>query len=121
MTSSAGATLAAATGEDGSTPSQPKSVSILQTLNATDPNTIASRIHRRADQILVITAAYTGMRWGELTGLARANTYLGEGFLRVHPEVGALHEVQGRFYLGPPKTVSSARDIHLPPFLIGLL
>jgi integrase len=84
-------------------------------------NTITARINRRADQILVITAAYTGMRWGELTGLARANTHLGEGFIRVHPEVGALHEVQGRLYLGPPKTASSVRDIHLPPFLVGLL
>jgi integrase len=26
-----------------------------------------------------------------------------------------------RFYLGPPKTASSARDVHLPPFLIHLL
>jgi hypothetical protein len=39
----------------------------------------------------------------------------------VHPEVGALHEVQGRLYRGPPKTANSVRDIHLPPFLIGLL
>lgn len=84
-------------------------------------NTIATRMARFSDQVLVITAAYTGMRWGELTGLARANTHLGEGLIRVHPEVGALHEVQGRLYLGPPKTASSARDIHLPPFLIGLL
>ncbi|SDY44158.1 Site-specific recombinase XerD [Micromonospora pattaloongensis] len=84
-------------------------------------NTIASRIHRRADQILVITAAYTGMRWGELAGLARANTHLGDGLIQVHPDVGALHEVAGRLYLGPPKTANSVRDIHLPPFLTGLL
>jgi integrase len=50
----------------------------------TQVNAIATRINRRADQILVITAAYTGMRWGELVGLARVNTHLGEGFLRVH-------------------------------------
>jgi integrase len=87
----------------------------------TQVNTIAARIDRRTDQILVITAAYTGMRWGELAGLARANTHLGDGLIRVHPDVGALHEVQGRLYLGPPKTAGSARDIHLPPFLIGLL
>jgi integrase len=61
------------------------------------------------------------MRWGELTGLARANTHLDDGLLRVDPEVGALHEVQGRLYLGPPKTRDSARDVHLPPFLIDLL
>ncbi|GII22143.1 hypothetical protein Pme01_17400 [Planosporangium mesophilum] len=61
------------------------------------------------------------MRWGELTGLARANTHLGDGLIQVHPEVGALHEVQGHLYLGPPKTANSVRDIHLPPFLTALL
>jgi integrase len=34
-------------------------------------NGIAERINRRSDQILVITAAYTGMRWGEFAGLAK--------------------------------------------------
>jgi integrase len=82
---------------------------------------IAARISRRPDQILVITAAYTGMRWGELTGLARPNLHLDDGYLRVHPTVGALHEVAGRLFLGPPKTADSARDIDLPPFLIDLL
>jgi len=42
-------------------------------------NAITDRIRRRSDQILVITAAYTGMRWGELAGLAKANTHLGDG------------------------------------------
>lgn len=77
---------------------------------------IAGRIRRRQDQILVVTGAYTGMRWGELTGLARTNTHLDEGLLTVHPDVGALHEVRGRLYLGPPKTAASARDVHLPAF-----
>jgi integrase len=84
-------------------------------------NEITSRIDRFSDQILVVTAAYTGMRWGELAGLARANTHLDDGLLRVDPKVGALHEVAGDLYLGPPKTPDSARDIHLPPFLINLL
>lgn len=84
-------------------------------------NRIAERLHRRSDQILVITAAYTGMRWGELAGLAKANVHLGDGLLHVHPDVGALHEVRGTFVLGPPKTAASARDVHLPPFLIDLL
>src|SRR4051812_37123645 len=91
------------------------------TATAAQINTIAGRIGRRSDQILVVTAAYTGMRWGELAGLARANTRLGDGLIRIDPKAGALHEVQGRFSLGPPKTASSARDVHLPPFLIHLL
>jgi integrase len=87
----------------------------------TQINAIVARIPRIDDQILVITAAYTGMRWGELTGLARANTLLDDGLLRIDPDVGALHEVGGRLALGPPKTPDSARDIYLPPFLILML
>jgi integrase len=87
----------------------------------TQLNTIAGRITRFDEQVLVITAAYTGMRWGELTGLARTNTLLDDGLLRVDPEVGALHEVGGTLVLGPPKTPDSARDVHLPPFLIHLI
>ncbi|BCB83732.1 hypothetical protein Psuf_010450 [Phytohabitans suffuscus] len=33
--------------------------------------------------------------------------------------MGALHEVGGRLYLGPPKTAGSAREVHLPPFIEG--
>ncbi len=60
------------------------------------------------------------MRWGELTGLARTNTHLG-GLIRIHPDLGALHEVGGKLVLGPPQTPDSARDVHLPLFLIKLL
>jgi integrase len=84
-------------------------------------NTIVGRIGRFDDQTLVITAAYTGTRWGELTGLSRANTHLGDGLIRIDPEVGALHELGGKLILGPPKTADSARDVHLPQFLIHLL
>jgi integrase len=83
--------------------------------------TIANNLTRTADRTLIITAAYTGMRWGELAGLARPNTHLDDGILRVDPELGALHEVGSALYLGPPKTRDSARDIHIPPFLIDLL
>ena len=74
--------------------------------------------------LLMITAAWTGARWGELTGLHRANTHLhpdGTGHLLIDPRVGALHEVDGQLFLGPPKTAESARTIALPPFLVALL
>jgi integrase len=82
---------------------------------------IADGVRLTSDRTLIITAAYTGMRWGELTGLARTNTHLDDGLLRVDPELGALHEVGGKLYLGPPKTRDSARDILIPEFLIDLL
>jgi len=61
------------------------------------------------------------MRWGELSGLDRDNVDLDHGTIYVHPDVGALHEIGGRLFLGPPKTADSVRHIHLPPFLTGLL
>lgn len=71
--------------------------------------------------VLMITAAWTGARWGELAGLQRINTHLDHGKIVIDPEIGALHEVNGTLELGPPKTDESARDITLPPFLIELL
>ena len=84
-------------------------------------NAIVERIDRFTEQVLVITAAYTGMRWGELVGLNRSNTDLHRGIIHVHKDVGSLHEVAGHLELGPPKTADSVRDIHLPPFLTHLL
>lgn len=71
--------------------------------------------------VLMITAAWTGARWGELTGLQRCNLHLDAGILVVDPDIGALHEVDGNLTLGPPKTEESARTILLPPFLRDLL
>ncbi|MFI0467137.1 hypothetical protein ACH347_23905 [Saccharopolyspora sp. 5N102] len=69
---------------------------------------------------LIITAAWTGARWGELTGLQR-HTHLNDGHITIDPDIGALHEINGHFSLGPPKTAESARTITLPPFLTDLL
>ncbi|MGW4591714.1 tyrosine-type recombinase/integrase [Amycolatopsis thermoflava] len=75
--------------------------------------------------VLVVTAAWTGARWGELVGLQRPNLRLfddGTGVIVVDPDIGALHETNaGGLFLGPPKTEESARAISLPPFLVSLL
>jgi integrase len=78
---------------------------------------IAARMRRPVDNLMVLTAAYTGMRWGELSGLDRTNINLDHGIIDVHPDVGALHEVGGKLFLGPPKSADSVRHIHMPPFL----
>lgn len=86
--------------------------------------TIAHRILRLASRnqcLLVITAAYTGMRWGELAGLHRDNLDITHGRLYVTADAGALHEVNGHLTLGHPKTHASVRTITLPPFLTQLL
>lgn len=79
--------------------------------------------------ILILTGAYTGARWGELTGLQRHNLHLTHhdddtysGRLIIDPHIGALHETSaGRLWLAEPKTPESARTITLPPFLVPLL
>ncbi len=71
--------------------------------------------------VLVVTAAYTGLRWGELAGLRWNRVDLTRGVITIAPGDGALHEIGGHLRLGPPKTKASARTVHLPPFLTELL
>ena len=77
---------------------------------------IAARC-RDHDATLIYTAAYTGMRWGELAGLQWHNVDLDTATVTIDKDQGALHEVSGRLELGPPKTPASARTLHLPGFL----
>jgi integrase len=72
---------------------------------------------------MVITAAYTGMRWGELAGLAWHNVLLDQEIpeIVIDPKEGALHELAGRVWLDEPKTENSPRTIALPPFLARML
>jgi integrase len=81
----------------------------------------AATLGGRSAQVMVITAAFTGMRWGEITGLAKDNCHLDDSHLSIDPDIGSLHEVGGRMWLGPPKTDTAARQIDLPPFLRTLL
>ena len=73
------------------------------------------------DRVLIITAAYTGLRWGELAGLRWSRVHLDRATIVIDPTEGALHEVGGRLTPGPPETVASARTVHLPAFLVDLL
>lgn len=81
----------------------------------------ATRLAGSTLGLLIITGAWTGARWGELTGLQRVNTHLDDGVIVIDPLIGALHESGSRLWLGPPKTAASVRTITLPPFLITLL
>jgi integrase len=72
-------------------------------------------------ELLVITTAWTGCRWGEMTGLQPDHVDLDRAVIAIDPEVGALHESAHGLWLGPPKTPASVREIQLPPFLVDLL
>lgn len=73
----------------------------------TTPNEIATIAARMppAPRLIVLTAAYTGMRWGELAGLQWTHTHLNDTDPRIDidPDEGALHELSGRLELGAPK------------------
>ena len=70
---------------------------------------------RDADFVMVLTLAYTGMRWGEV--LALTPKAIRGNHLRVDWK---LYELGGRFYKGRPKD-GSMRVVDLPPFLAELL
>lgn len=62
---------------------------------------------------LILTAAYTGLRAGELLALQRADVDLLRGVVQVRR---ALKEVNGHLYFGPTKT-HAQRTVSLPRFL----
>ena len=62
------------------------------------------------DKALIQTAAWTGLRWGELVGLKRECLDLGKGTIEVRE---ALVDVGGKISLAPPKTPGSRRTVTL--------
>jgi integrase len=79
---------------------------------------LAARMPNLQARMLVITAAYTGMRFGELAGLNRTHIHIDRARIHVAADTGALHEVNGDRWLGPPKTKAAVRDVRLPAFLV---
>lgn len=82
------------------------------------------QVHALADAVparyraLVLTAAYTGLRWGELAGLRVERL----DFLRRRIEVTEiLIEVDGKLSVGPPKTRKSRGSISFPNALAPVL
>jgi hypothetical protein len=75
----------------------------------------AALSRRDEDFLIVITAAYTGMRWSEISWLAPS--YVQDDVLDIQWK---LYELGGRFYRGRPKD-GSIRSADLPPFLAELL
>ena len=67
---------------------------------------------------LVYTAAYAGLRWGELVGLRPARLELERRTIVV---VEQLNELNGRLEWGPPKTTAGRRAVSIPSTLAELL
>jgi integrase len=62
-------------------------------------------------RVLVLVAAYGGLRWGELVGLKVKRVDLLHGRVTVAEQVA---EVNGHLIPGPPKTAAGRRTITLP-------
>jgi integrase len=60
---------------------------------------------------LVIVAALSGLRWGELAALRRTDVDLAAGTVRVPRKLAAL---RNRLEFGPPKTDAGTRTVALP-------
>jgi integrase len=69
-------------------------------------------------RVLVYTAAWTGLRAGELAGLQRGDVDLLRGVLHVRR---SLRDVNGRLEIGTLKTEHSRRTVSLPGFLKDML
>lgn len=81
------------------------------------------------EALLVLIAAFTGLRFGEAIGVRRSFLTLipaqdgtrASGLYVIDKDVGAVHEDErGRRSFGPPK-LGKGRVVELPPFLVELL
>jgi integrase len=63
---------------------------------------------------LVLVAAYSGLRWGELAGLRRMDVDIERSTITV---VRKLAEVNGVLSFGPPKTSAGRRTVGIPGFV----
>lgn len=69
-------------------------------------------------RVLVYTAAWTGLRAGELAGLRWGDVDLIRGVLHVRRSV---RDVNGKLVIGDLKTANSRRTVSLPAFLVAML
>lgn len=68
-------------------------------------------------RVLVLAAALTGLRWGELIALRRCDLDLGASVVHVYRRLEEARN--GEMTVGPPKSEAGARSIALPTVLVG--
>ena len=109
-------------------PANPARVGEAVSLPAMDDNEMRflspAEVHELADAVparyraLILTAAYTGLRWGELAGLRAKQLNLADKRLTVSE---SLSEVRGTHTFKAPKTAASRRTVALPSSLVEVL
>lgn len=66
-------------------------------------------------QLMVLLAAWCGLRFGEITELRRNDIDLTHGVVKVRR---AVVRVDGEFIIGTPKSDAGMRDVNIPPHLL---
>ncbi|MFN7149561.1 MAG: tyrosine-type recombinase/integrase [Microthrixaceae bacterium] len=69
-------------------------------------------------RLMVMLAAWCGLRFGELTELRRRDVDLTNAVLHVRR---AVVRVEGGFVVGTPKSDAGTRDVNVPPHLLPML
>ncbi|MEV0678084.1 tyrosine-type recombinase/integrase [Actinosynnema sp. NPDC050436] len=67
-------------------------------------------------RLLVLAAAFTGLRWGELIGLRRGDVDLDAPTVKVPRRLAQLNS--GKLVAGPPKSEAGYRTVALPDILV---
>lgn len=63
----------------------------------------------------ILTAAYSGLRWGELAGLRQSDVNFATGTIDVRRK---LSEVNGHLSYSAPKTAAGRRNVGIPSFVM---
>ena len=67
-------------------------------------------------RVMILAAAFTGLRWGELVGLRRRDVDLATPSVRVPGRLAQL--ASGEMVMGPTKSVAGFRTVALPQVLV---
>ena len=67
-------------------------------------------------RMLILLAAWSGARWGELVALTRDSLDLERGVMTIDRQYVELRD--GSLVLDTPKTAAGVRTVHIPPHLV---
>ena len=87
------------------------------------PTATVAQVYRLADlvpgryRVLVLAAALTGLRWGELIAIRRCDLDLEGRVVHVYRRIAQTQ--RGQMVPGPTKSMAGVRSIALPDVLVG--